>query len=172
MSSRRRLLAGSAATLGLGAVPVSGAVGAPPASAAAARAPEDTTRPPNLVVLADDLGWGELGAYGQKLITTPRVDRLAAEGLRFTDTYATAAVRAPSRGSLLTGLHTGHATVRANPSGSQGSLTATDTTFARRRRPLHRAGRHRRLLGPPELRRCHPRHRVRRRPRPPHQPPS
>ncbi|MFH8577032.1 sulfatase-like hydrolase/transferase [Streptomyces zaomyceticus] len=131
MSSRRRFLAGSAATLGLGALPVSGAVGAPTVSAAAARTPEDTTRPPNLVVvLADDLGWGELGAYGQKLITTPRVDGLAAEGLRFTDAYATAAVCAPSRCSLLTGLHTGHATVRANPSGAQGSLTATDTTFA------------------------------------------
>ncbi|MFC6986835.1 sulfatase-like hydrolase/transferase [Streptomyces cirratus] len=61
----------------------------------------------------------------------PRLDRLAAEGLRFTDAYSTAAVCAPSRGSLLTGLHTGHATVRANPSsGGQGSLTAADTTFA------------------------------------------
>ncbi|MGW4856906.1 sulfatase-like hydrolase/transferase [Streptomyces sp. NPDC004288] len=130
MSSRRTFLAGSAATLGLGALPATGAVGAPAVSAAEL-VPEDTTRPPNLVVvLADDLGHGELGAYGQKLISTPRIDGLAAEGLRFTDAYSTAAVCAPSRCSLLTGLHTGHATVRANPSGAQGSLTATDTTFA------------------------------------------
>ncbi|MFE0650381.1 sulfatase-like hydrolase/transferase [Streptomyces sp. NPDC059534] len=130
MSSRRSFLAGSAATIGLGALPVAGAVGAAAAPAGAA-VPQDATRPPNLVVvLADDLGYGELGAYGQKLITTPRIDRLAADGLRFTDAYATAAVCAPSRCSLLTGLHTGHATVRANPSGAQGSLTAADTTFA------------------------------------------
>ncbi|WP_369142418.1 sulfatase-like hydrolase/transferase [Streptomyces sp. R44] len=130
MSSRRRFLAGSAATLGLGALPATGAAGTAVAQAAAA-VPEDTTRPPNLVVvLADDLGYGELGAYGQKLIATPRIDGLAAEGLRFTDAYSAAAVCAPSRCSLLTGLHTGHATVRANPSGAQGSLTASDTTFA------------------------------------------
>ncbi|MFE7596154.1 sulfatase-like hydrolase/transferase [Streptomyces sp. NPDC057494] len=130
MSSRRRFLAGSAATLGLGALPATGAVGTL-AAPAAALVPEDTTRPPNLVVvLADDLGYGELGAYGQKLMATPRIDGLAAEGLRFTDAYSTAAVCAPSRCSLLTGLHTGHATVRANPSGAQGSLTAADTTFA------------------------------------------
>ncbi|MEU3909719.1 sulfatase-like hydrolase/transferase [Streptomyces sp. NPDC029721] len=128
MPSRRTFLAGSTAALGLtAAAPVARAVS--PATAEAAPA---GTRPPNLVVvLADDLGYGELGAYGQKLITTPRLDRLAAEGLRFTDAYSTAAVCAPSRCSLLTGLHTGHATVRANPSsGGQGSLTASDTTFA------------------------------------------
>ncbi|MFE2015539.1 sulfatase-like hydrolase/transferase [Streptomyces sp. NPDC059491] len=128
MSSRRTFLAGSAATLGLGAVPVTAG---PPAAPAGAAVPADPTRPPNLVVvLADDLGRGELGAYGQRLIATPRLDGLAAEGLRFTDAYSTAAVCAPSRCSLLTGLHTGHATVRANPSGAQGSLTAADTTFA------------------------------------------
>ncbi len=128
MPSRRTFLAGSTAALGLtAAAPVARAVS--PATAEAAPA---GTRPPNLVVvLADDLGYGELGAYGQKLITTPRLDRLAAEGLRFTDAYSAAAVCAPSRCSLLTGLHTGHATVRANPSsGGQGSLTASDTTFA------------------------------------------
>ncbi|MFI9209141.1 sulfatase-like hydrolase/transferase [Streptomyces sp. NPDC053253] len=139
MSSRRRFLAGSAATLGVGALPATGAVGTAAGAAAAAvpqgetaaAVPEDTTRPPNLiVVLADDLGHGELGAYGQRLISTPRIDALAADGLRFTDAYSTAAVCAPSRCSLLTGLHTGHATVRANPSGAQGSLTAGDTTFA------------------------------------------
>lgn len=133
MSSRRSFLAGSAATLGLGALPATGAVGSAAAAAgpAGAAVSEDATRPPNLiVVLADDLGYGELGAYGQKLITTPRIDGLAADGLRFTGAYSTAAVCAPSRCSVLTGLHTGHATVRANPSGAQGSLTGADTTFA------------------------------------------
>ncbi|MEX0172311.1 sulfatase-like hydrolase/transferase [Streptomyces sp. LMG1-1-1.1] len=130
MSSRRSFLAGSAAAIGLGALPATDAVATTTAPAGAAL-PEDTTRPPNLVVVvADDLGYGELGAYGQKLVTTPRIDGLAADGLRFTDAYATAAVCAPSRCSLLTGLHTGHATVRANPAGAQGSLAATDTTFA------------------------------------------
>ncbi|MFJ7160027.1 sulfatase-like hydrolase/transferase [Streptomyces sp. NPDC101118] len=141
MSSRRTFLAGSTGVLGLAAAPAAHATAAPdpaPAPAPAGSAPAGSaaaasgSRPPNfVVVLADDLGYGELGAYGQKAITTPRLDRLAAEGLRFTDAYSTAAVCAPSRCSLLTGLHTGHATVRANPSsGGQGSLTAGDTTFA------------------------------------------
>ncbi|MFD3681900.1 sulfatase-like hydrolase/transferase, partial [Streptomyces sp. NPDC058613] len=88
--------------------------------------------PPNLVViLADDLGYGDLGAYGQKLIATPRLDQLAAQGLRFTDAYAAAAVCAPSRAALLTGLHTGHAAVRANPGGGgPGALGTGDTTLA------------------------------------------
>ncbi|UUU43324.1 sulfatase-like hydrolase/transferase [Streptomyces sp. NBC_00162] len=132
MSSRRHFLAGSAAALGLTALPA--AASAAPAAARTTQAGTQTpsaTRAPNLiVVLADDLGYGELGSYGQKLITTPRLDGLATEGLRFTDAYSTAAVCAPSRCSLLTGLHTGHSTVRANPSAAQGSLTATDTTFA------------------------------------------
>ncbi|MEU8774483.1 sulfatase-like hydrolase/transferase [Streptomyces sp. NPDC048606] len=135
MPDRRTFLAGSTAALGLAAVPATAGASArtPSAGAAAAAAPADApgTRPPNLVVvLADDLGYGELGAYGQKLIATPRLDRLAGEGLRFTDAYSTAAVCAPSRCSLLTGLHTGHSSVRANPSGAQGALTAADTTFA------------------------------------------
>ncbi|GAA2775461.1 sulfatase-like hydrolase/transferase [Streptomyces showdoensis] len=138
MPSRRLFLAGSAAaTAGLSGLPpalspAAATADSPgPGSAGAAGAAGGPDRPPNLVVvLADDLGYGELGAYGQRLIRTPRIDRLAAEGLRFTDSYSTAAVCAPSRCSLLTGLHTGHATVRANPSGAQGALTAADTTFA------------------------------------------
>ncbi|MGW2017099.1 sulfatase-like hydrolase/transferase [Streptomyces sp. NPDC001927] len=133
MSSRRTFLAGSTAALGLTAVTATaGPARATPSVTVPDPREGSATRPPNfVVVLADDLGYGELGAYGQKLITTSRLDRLAAEGLRFTDAYSTAAVCAPSRGSLLTGLHTGHATVRANPSsGGQGSLTADDTTFA------------------------------------------
>ncbi len=72
-------------------------------------------RPPNLVfILADDLGYGDVGCYGQKRIRTPNLDRLAAEGLRFTQFYAGSTVCAPSRCTLMTGLHTGHATIRGN----------------------------------------------------------
>ena len=71
--------------------------------------------PPNIVfVLADDLGYGELGAFGQEHIRTPNLDRLAAEGLRLDRHYSGSPVCAPSRCVLLTGLHTGHAIVRNN----------------------------------------------------------
>ncbi len=70
---------------------------------------------PNIVfIMADDLGYGDLGCYGQKVIRTPRIDRLAAEGMRFTDCYAGSTVCAPSRCALMTGLHTGHCRVRSN----------------------------------------------------------
>lgn len=72
-------------------------------------------RPPNIVlILADDLGYGDLGCYGQKTLATPALDRLAAEGLRFTQHYAGSTVCAPSRGVLMTGLHTGHSPIRSN----------------------------------------------------------
>jgi len=72
-------------------------------------------RPPNIVlIMADDLGWGELGCYGQELIQTPRIDSLAADGMRFTRFYSGSPVCAPSRCVLLTGMHTGHAIVRNN----------------------------------------------------------
>jgi arylsulfatase A-like enzyme len=72
-------------------------------------------RPPNVVfILADDLGYGDLGCFGQRLIRTPCIDRLAAEGVRFTQAYAGATVCAPSRCALLTGKHNGHAFVRGN----------------------------------------------------------
>jgi arylsulfatase len=74
-----------------------------------------TVRPPNIIfILADDLGYGELGSYGQTKIRTPNVDRLAAEGMRFTQHYSGSPVCAPSRAVLLTGLHTGHAYIRDN----------------------------------------------------------
>lgn len=74
-----------------------------------------TTRKPNIVlILADDLGYGDLGCYGQKRIQTPNIDRLAAEGIRFTSAYAGSTVCAPSRCCLHTGVHTGHARVRGN----------------------------------------------------------
>jgi arylsulfatase len=70
---------------------------------------------PNVVfILADDLGWGDLGCYGQTKIRTPSIDKLAAEGMRFTQAYAGNAVCAPSRCCLMTGLHPGHAYVRDN----------------------------------------------------------
>src|ERR1043165_861271 len=70
---------------------------------------------PNLIfVLSDDLAQGDVGCYGQKLIKTPRIDRMAAEGTRFTQAYCGTSVCAPSRTSLMTGLHTGHSPVRAN----------------------------------------------------------
>ncbi len=74
-----------------------------------------TVRPPNIIfILADDLGYGELGSYGQTKIRTPNIDRLAAEGMRFTQHYSGSPVCAPSRAVLLTGLHTGHAYIRDN----------------------------------------------------------
>ena len=72
-------------------------------------------RSPNIIlIMADDLGYNELGSYGQNIIRTPRLDQLAAEGIRFTDFYAGSPVCAPSRCVLLTGKHTGHAYVRDN----------------------------------------------------------
>ena len=67
--------------------------------------------------MADDLGYGHPGCYGQKLIRTPNIDRLAQEGMRFTQAYAGCTVCAPSRSVLMTGLHMGHTPVRANGGG-------------------------------------------------------
>ncbi len=73
------------------------------------------SRPPNIVwIMLDDLGYGDPGCYGQKQIQTPNIDRLAAQGVRFTDCYAGGAVCAPSRSVLMTGLHMGHTSVRTN----------------------------------------------------------
>jgi arylsulfatase A-like enzyme len=70
---------------------------------------------PNIVfIMADDLGYADLGCYGQEHVRTPRIDQMAREGLRFTQCYAGAAVCAPSRSVLMTGLHTGHTRVRGN----------------------------------------------------------
>lgn len=85
--------------------------------------------PPNIVlIVADDLGHGELGCYGQEKIQTPRIDRLAAEGMRFTQFYAGSCVCAPSRSCLMTGLTTGHTPVRAN--GGARALADRDVTLA------------------------------------------
>ena len=74
-----------------------------------------TAAPPNVIfILSDDLAQGDLGVYGQKIIETPRLDQMAAEGTRFTQTYCGTSVCAPSRASLMTGLHSGHCPVRGN----------------------------------------------------------
>ncbi|MEN7550446.1 arylsulfatase [Rapidithrix thailandica] len=71
--------------------------------------------PPNIIyILADDMGYGELGCYGQSKIETPNIDKLAANGMKFTQHYSGAPVCAPARGVLLTGLHAGHAHIRGN----------------------------------------------------------
>jgi arylsulfatase A len=75
---------------------------------------EAAKRPNVVLILADDLGWAELGCYGQSKIRTPRLDELAAQGARFTDFYTGSPVCAPARCTLLTGLHTGHAYLRDN----------------------------------------------------------
>jgi arylsulfatase A-like enzyme len=73
---------------------------------------------PNIIyVLADDLGYGDLSCYGQSTLVTPNLDRMASEGIRFTRHYAGSTVCAPSRCVLLTGKHTGHASVRGNQDG-------------------------------------------------------
>ncbi|MFM8334414.1 MAG: sulfatase-like hydrolase/transferase, partial [Opitutaceae bacterium] len=81
---------------------------------ASAIAGEPAARPNIIYILSDDLAQGDLGVYGQKLIRTPRLDRMAREGTRFTQAYCGTSVCAPSRTSLLTGLHTGHSPVRGN----------------------------------------------------------
>ena len=78
----------------------------------ATAAPSD--RPNIIFILADDLGYGDLGCYGQEQIKTPHLDRLAKEGMRFTRFYAGSTVCAPSRCALMTGLHTGHCLIRGN----------------------------------------------------------
>ncbi len=74
-----------------------------------------TAKPPNIIfIMADDLGYGDLGCYGQQVIKTPRLDQMAAEGMRFTQYYAGCCVCAPSRSVLMTGQHTGRTWVRGN----------------------------------------------------------
>jgi len=92
-----------------------------------------TTKPNIIFILTDDLGYGDLGCYGQELIATPRLDRMAAEGMRFTDFYAGNTVCAPSRSVLMTGQHMGHTHVRGNAGGpdmSKQSLRLSDVTVA------------------------------------------
>src|SRR5512138_1767250 len=85
-------------------------------------------RAPNIIfILADDLGYGDLGCYGQKKIQTPNLDRMANQGIRFTSFYAGSTVCAPSRCALMTGLHTGHCLIRGN---AKVALRPEDVTVA------------------------------------------
>jgi arylsulfatase A-like enzyme len=86
------------------------------ALAACGSEPETTEeRTPNVIlIVADDLGYGDVGVYGQEQVRTPRLDRMAEEGLRFMQFYAGSTVCAPSRSVLMEGRHTGHATIRGN----------------------------------------------------------
>lgn len=90
------------------------------------------TRPNIIWIMADDLSWGDLGCFGSEKILTPNIDRLAAEGIRFDACYAGSTVCAPSRSSLMQGLHQGHATVRGNaaPGGYRHNLQPEDVTVA------------------------------------------
>jgi arylsulfatase len=92
---------------------------------------EVTEKPPNIVlILADDLGYGDLGSYGQQIIETPNIDRLAETGMRFTQHYTGAPVCAPARCILLTGKHAGHAYIRGNDEwGSRGAVWNYDSMF-------------------------------------------
>jgi len=75
----------------------------------------DSRRKPNIIyIMADDLGYGDLSCYGQKKFKTPHLDKMCAEGMKFTDHYSGSTVCAPSRCVLMTGLHTGHCYVRGN----------------------------------------------------------
>lgn len=128
--------------LHLAGLTAAGLAGLMPASRAAA-API-ASRPNLVLIMADDLGYGDLGCFGSTKIATPNIDRLARQGTRFTQFYAGSPVCAPSRGVLLTGLHTGHGRIRQNSpdvggeletfaDGKEGgirlSFTADDHTF-------------------------------------------
>ncbi|MBI1347182.1 sulfatase-like hydrolase/transferase [bacterium] len=108
----------------------------------------EPTRGPNLIfILADDLGYGDLGCYGQAVIETPQLDQMAREGLRFTHFYAGATVCAPSRSVLMTGQHHGHTRVRGNAGAVNPlaqALRPEDTTVAE---VLQQAGYHTALMG-------------------------
>lgn len=109
------------------------------ASLAIAHLIQSATPPPNIVyIMADDLGYGEVGCYGQSKIPTPNIDRLAKEGIKMTRSYSASPVCAPTRYSLLTGKHQGHAAIRGNKekggfayndAEGQSPIAATETTI-------------------------------------------
>jgi arylsulfatase A-like enzyme len=111
--NRREFMAGLAGSAAAGSI-----------AAAQARG----SRPNILFILADDLGYGDVGVFGQKVVPTPNIDRIAAEGVRFTQSYAGCTVCAPSRCCLMTGYHTGHARIRGN---AKVPLEASDITVAK-----------------------------------------
>ncbi|WP_395735550.1 arylsulfatase [Prosthecobacter sp.] len=97
---------------------------------------------PNIIfILADDMGYGDAGCFGQKMLTTPNLDKMAAEGMKFTRMYAGCTVCAPSRCVLMTGLHTGHCRVRGN---GEGHIPDEDLTLPK---VLKSAGYHTACIG-------------------------
>jgi arylsulfatase A-like enzyme len=111
-----------------------GTAGVPPLPTGAAdvpasgQSPASAPRGPNIIfILADDLGYGDLGCYGQTRIRTPHLDQMAADGIRFTQCYAGSTVCAPSRAVLMTGRHTGHVSIRGN---ADVPLASHETTVA------------------------------------------
>ena len=75
---------------------------------------QKTPKPNIIYIMCDDMGYGDLGCYGQSYISTPNIDNMAKEGMRFTQAYAGSPVSAPSRASFMTGQHSGHCEVRGN----------------------------------------------------------
>ena len=113
--TRRQFLKKMGGMIGPAALAASGVLSVPRVAAALAKGTEAPGRKPNVIfILSDDLGYADLGCYGQKQIETPHIDKLAKEGIRFTDSYAGSSVCAPTRCCLMTGYHTGHARVRGN----------------------------------------------------------
>lgn len=107
---------------------LSGIAAACPAAQTIANLPPAPSRPNIILILADDLGYGDLSCYGQTRFATPNLDKLASEGIRFTDFYAGSTVCSPSRATLMTGRHTGHVTIRGNAAGT--TLQPGDPTLA------------------------------------------
>ena len=99
-----------------------GALAAIAAAPVFAAAPPGARRPNIIFILADDMGYGDASIYGQRKISTPHIDRLAREGMLFTQGYAGAPVCGPSRNALMTGQHTGHTRIRDNTSIAGGKL--------------------------------------------------
>ncbi|MDF1813275.1 MAG: arylsulfatase [Verrucomicrobiales bacterium] len=95
-----------------------------------ANVPADTSKPNIIFILADDLGYGDLGCFGQKIVKTPRLDQMAAEGMKLTSFYAGSTVCAPSRSVLMTGQDTGHTWVRGNGAAATQTLRPEDVTVA------------------------------------------
>ncbi len=102
---------------------------------------QDIPKPNIILIVADDLGWGDVGFNGQTKIKTPNIDRLAKAGIVFNNFYSGSTVCGPSRASLITGKHTGHSSVRGNPrwtaSGKPVDIKDEDITIAEE---LKRAG--------------------------------
>ncbi|MBD3265474.1 sulfatase-like hydrolase/transferase [bacterium] len=107
--------------------------------------PVSARQKPNIIfIMADDLGYGDLGCYGGNKVNTPNIDRMAREGLKFTQHYAGSTVCAPSRCCIMTGLHTGHAYIRGNkeiqPEGQWPLPAETDTIAKRMKKAGYKTG--------------------------------